>query len=303
MTISQISSVSRDIRIDGYVLDASAIDRIDNVSSQALQSTSKAKHSKVVRQFRASTSDERTLTFDSKADLLSTLDAESQVIRSVFLRYESTPSNSIAMLFQSRGRIELRAKSPSPDFSFQIDRLENEIQSCDQHFSAFTKSFLYQPNLRSALFGLSILCSLILIVVIGFYIYSRNVGVNLTDASIIPSGNQYYQWVEKAIKSDTLRTKVDVLLMGQLKGFSNLNDVLHKMEISIAILSVALIILIAILMLRRYMRRLYPRTFFSFGHAKSTLARNVRRREIITIVIVLGFIVNVAAGLVIAFVL
>lgn len=135
---------------------------------------------------------------------------------------------------------------------------------------------------------------------IGYYFYAKNVGVNI-DPTIIPDGNTFYQEVEKALKSDSLSRKIDVLLISNLKDFTNVQDILERQKRYIGILLFSLtIILIAFFVLKTF-SNLYPLALYSFGRQKEFLTKLRRKRDIWEVGVLLAFIVNIIAGLVIAF--
>jgi hypothetical protein len=126
------------------------------------------------------------------------------------------------------------------------------------------------------------------------------VGVNI-DPSLIPSGNTYFQEVEQALKSDSLSRKLDVLLMAQLRSFRNVQDVLDLLEGLIVFSLIALSIIAVSMLLLRVIARLYPLSFFAFGHQREVLSKLQHKREIWGVAVLLAFIVNVIAGLLITF--
>ena len=65
----------------------------------------------------------------------------------------------------------------------------------------------------------------IILNLIGYSFYANNVGVDI-DPNIIPKGNEYYIQVENALKSDDISEKINILLLAQLKSFTNVQDIL-----------------------------------------------------------------------------
>ncbi|HEV7680766.1 MAG TPA: hypothetical protein VGO68_01490, partial [Pyrinomonadaceae bacterium] len=205
-------------------------------------------------------------------------------------------ASGINIVFEQNGEIRRSAYGREPDFQFNVDRLDTVIRECDPDYAWPIRTLVFRDFVKKLFTWLLAVVSLILLGQLAFYAYGRKVGVNV-DPAIIPSGYSYYQDVERAIKSNDTNTKLNVLLQGQVQGFENIRDILDATKWRIAFLSIALIIVAALNLIRRGIVRLYPLSCFAFGHQKQVLARLQRKRELWFIVIALGFVVNVVAGL------
>jgi hypothetical protein len=118
--------------------------------------------------------------------------------------------------------------------------------------------------------------------------------------SILPAGTAYYQRVEAAIQSDDLGEKLDVLLMGNFRGFMNVSDFFRIMRAIIVACLLAILILGAAAWISRHLKRYYPLSFFATGHQQEVLTRIEKKRDLWVTGIIIGFIVNIIAGILIA---
>jgi hypothetical protein len=202
--------------------------------------------------------------------------------------------------FRNYGKIGVSAYSNALDFQFHIDRLFREIQKCKQEYSWFVRKFIIERDLPRNVLNWLFICSFLLLFFAGYYFYALKVGVNI-DPTFIPSGNEYFQEVEQAIRSDDIARKLDVLLLSQLKGFTNVQDVLQRQQTLIIFTLIVLAIAVVLYFLARFVENLYPTAFFEFEPQKKILVDIQRKRDIVWAGIVIGFIVNVIAGLIIAF--
>ena len=228
------------------------------------------------------------------------LDAEPSQVQSISLRYVRQQL-AINIVFDQKGRITSSAFGGKPDFQFNVDRLERVIHECDPEYGWPIRLLVFRDWVKQFFSWSLAAVSLILLLLLAYYAYGRRVGVNV-DPSIIPSGNAYFQDVERAIKSNDTNTKLNVLLEGQVwaSGFENIRDILQRTKWKIALASLILVVLLILSFIRWRIVRLYPITFFAFGHHKQVLRRLQRKREIWLTAIIIAFIVNVIAGFVVA---
>ena len=108
--------------------------------------------------------------------------------------------------------------------------------------------------------------------------YAKNAGVDIADIGIVPDGNTYYKNVEDAIKDDDLNLKINTLLMGELKGFSNVTDIISRYTIYIRYVSIATIIVLLLFIVIRHISNLYPLTSFEIGDEIEKL-KKIKRKE------------------------
>jgi len=295
-----ITRISEDFDIPGYVVDSEILHRIDAIAREAVAGTEDPRMADLEVEYSVTTEAGVELKFETIDSLEARLNSEPKQLESVSLEYRVPLEVGISLVFESKGEIGLSAFGDAPDFQFNIDRLTRELRRCDQEYGWLVRTFVFPARVRMLLAMLLFPVSFYLLFHIGYYLYALNVGVNI-DPSLIPSGYTYFQEVEKALKSDSIARKLDVLLLAQLRDFKNVQDILEREERLVVLSLIALAIIVVLSALLRSIARLYPLSFFAFGRQKEVLSKLQRRREIWGVAVLLGFIVNIIAGLIVAF--
>lgn len=288
--------ISKTLELPGYILDTDILKKIHETCINIVRHKNRKK---VEQAYWIEDKGSNKIKFESFEKLLSYTSSEKTGYATINLKYVISDEVGISIEFTHKGKIELSAYGNAPDFQFNIDQLIREIQKCEQEYNSVIKNFVVKRDLSRvfliAIFGVSLL----LLYSIGYYSYAKNVGVNI-NPSVIPSGNQYYKQVEEAIQSDDISEKLNVLLTSQLKGFTNVQDILQRQQNFSVFLLITLAILTALFFLARFLNKLYPLAFFEFEPHKKTLANIYRKRDIVWVGVILGFVVNIVAGIVIA---
>lgn len=297
--IVSVTKISRSINMLGYILDANIIQKIDDISKQTLSVRENDHQTEIVYSFTSKTGG--LMKFDSIENFLSYINSECVGYLSISLQYLDLGEAGINIEFSHKGKVELSAFSGAPDFQFNIDSLIREIQKCEEEYNWFIRKFILNKDLSGILLNIIIGFSLLLLVSIGYYFYALQVGVNI-DPSVIPNGNEYYYQVEKAIKSEDINDKLNVLLIAQLKSFINVQNILQRQQQLNTILLISLAILLVLYFLSKYVSNLYPPAIFDFEPQRQTLTEIYHKRDIFWVSVIIGFIVNIVAGLLITLV-
>ncbi len=292
-----ITKVSKTLELPGYILVGNIIQKVDEIAKQAVNNQENSKVSSTAYWITSKT--DEMLKFETIDKFLNHVNSENIDFLSISLQYVILGEAGISVEFTHKGKIELSAYSDAPDFQFNIDRLIREIKKGEQEYNGFIKRFVLKGDLPRLLMTLVFSFSWLLLSSIGYYFYAQQVGVNI-DSSLIPNGNEYARQVEQAIKSNDVLEKLDVLLLAQLRGFSNVDNVLQRQQNMSAVFLVLLAITTGLYFLSRFIVKLYPLTFFEFEPQKKALSEIYRKRDIVWVGVVIGFVVNVIAGLVIA---
>ncbi|MCJ7533627.1 MAG: hypothetical protein MUO64_21705 [Anaerolineales bacterium] len=291
--------ISKTFDIEGYVIDCETLKRVDEISRQAVTSVEGSELEHLQLAYWITTADEEMVKFENIDSLVAHLESEPIEVESISLQYITRDRAGISLVFQPEGEIELSAYSNALDFQFNIDRLTREVQKSDQKYGWFVRTFIFHSRAKRILGFVVLALSWFLLLSIGYYLYALNVGVNI-DAALVPSGNSYAKEVEAAIKSEDISRKLNVLLLAQLKGFVNVRDVLRRQEQYVVFSLVVMVIALALWWAFSFVARLYPLSFFEFGGQKKILVELHRKREIWTVAVVIGLIVNVLAGVIVA---
>ena len=284
-------------KVYGFCVDRSGLARLDNCVKSVLQFQNAG--SVVQAELVLSTS-EATKTFANIDELTAALTSNKSLVKWFALRYQSQ-GDAIEVSFQMDGHIVITGYSDRDAAALKLEQIEQEARSLDQEYGPIITWFISSRNVRSVVSSIVAGACFSLLVNIVFYIYAINVGVDI-DPSVVPSGNQYFLEVEEALKSSDSSLKLDVLLRGQLKGFANVSTILQR-TLSWIVYSAAFAVAgVAGVFLLVYMKKIYPAGFLSLGSNERKLQSFVRQREILIVGIIVAFIVNIAAGLVLAFV-
>jgi hypothetical protein len=173
--------------------------------------------------------------------------------------------------------------------------------SLNQEYSWAARLIVLNPRLQRLSARLSIYALLLLAFCVTYFIYSKFVGVDV-DPRLLPQGMSYYQKVEKAIKSPDIGEKLNVLLMGRYESFTNVTDFQMKYRARIGYCVTAFILLFIFSWVSRHLVRYYPRAFVALGGQVERLKKLEKGRELWVTVVIIGFVVNLAAGVVIIFI-
>jgi len=293
------STFSREVELIGYVLDEPTLRRVDQYSRASLRQDASTEVT-VDLDCVAVMRDGATLRFKSVDALLAHFQTAKDVIKKLGLDYYSKDSGRISVFFDDDGTIRFTAHGPTPNTEFVAEGLTREIKNCDQHYHWLARFIAFSRTPQWWLTTLLIPVSFLLVVLIAYYFYASRIGVNV-DQSLLYEGNTYYQDVERAISSNSIEEKINILLKGQLKGFTNVSAVLANTQARIGTVAVVLIGMVLLLLALRSYAAAYPRAFFALGTATDQLHRLERKREIWIMGVALAFGINVAAGLFVAF--
>lgn len=244
--------------------------------------------------------EENEKLFKNTADLDRLYDNPKDKISSLTLRYEISKQSGLTIDFQDKGEIEISGYSYAIDFEYRIDQIVREINRCEQDYNWMETKFALNSKLEGILVVILAGLFMALTVLSVYLIYAKNVGVDISNVDIIPSGNEYYKNVEYAIKSDDIKTKLDTLLVGKLTGFSNVSDVISRISNYIKYSAIAAVVCFICLIIMAKISKLYPLSFFEFGSRIEELKKITRKREIWGTAVIMGFLVNISAGLLIA---
>jgi len=294
---SRTSTVSETLNLPGYLLDPDLLRQIDGVASETA-STARGVQTESSYSLKAEGRDQ--LNFKSLDSLLKHLDGDPKNIRSIQVGHATPQQAAVQVEFRSQGDVRLFAFGGAADFRFNVGRLREAIAGAEQEYSWIVKRLAFQKRTKALATVLVVLLSGALLMALAYYANARTVGVNI-DPSLIPRGNEPFKRVADALKSNDTNEKLNALLVAQLRGFANVRDVLAVVKAIIFSLLVALAVAILVLAASRVLEGLYPKAFFLFGHNVREFQRLQTRRQVWAVAVVIGFLVNVAAGIVVAF--
>ncbi len=180
-----------------------------------------------------------------------------------------------------------------------VHTLGQHLRALDQQFSGLVKTFVLRNRPRRLAIRLIALAASMLLLLLGYYLYSLNVGVDVSPDLISP-GMTYFQRVEEAIHSQDLSEKLDVLLLSQYRGFMNVTDFLQLLRSLMIACLLIVLILGSAAWISRHLKRYFPPSFFAIGHQKEQLVRIEKKRELWIAGIIVGFVVNIIAGILVA---
>jgi len=293
-----ITRISEDLEVFGYVLDRENLSRINIMATEAVKSGDERQNSAIAFSASVSCKDHREFSFNSIEQVISYLEVSTEIHVRLELNYHIKDHAAIELSFDKNGFINIIGYGAvENNFEFGVNRLKREIMACDPCYPRIIKWFTHSRALVSALTSMIVLASFYLFICAGYYIYAGSVGVNI-DPKAIPVGNEYYNDVEKALKSDSIEVKIDTLLRGELRNFTNVTDILDRQKKLVFNISIYLVFMAVVFLIRRIFRTIYPKAFFSFGPSVRTLQRLQRKREMWIVGVVVAFIVNILTGLI-----
>ncbi len=292
---SDFDHFSETIRIPGYVVDADAIRRIDDASRHAVTGGEESQSPQL--RIQAIEHDGRNV-FENIEDLIR--HSEGVQLSPTTLSFTYTSGNArLELAFDCNGDIKLTGRSSSPDIQFDVDAIKREIRECDQDIFPLVRWLVFTRFPAKLLAALIVVASVYLLIEISFYILAWNVAVDI-DPELAGSGNEYFIEVEHAIKSGDIANKLDVLLKGQLRSFTNRSTILDRTQRDIVVAVVILVIIGILIGFLRVATRLHPRSYFAIGRNAKVFEKLQRRRDIFLVGIVIAFVVNLIAGIVLA---
>ena len=297
MASRQNNEVTREFNLPGYIVEQELLEQIDQTAVAGL-----AEHGQPIdREFIVAKITKARLTFSSLDQLHTCLSDAPREIRSITMRYKAGRTSGIQIVISNDAFIRVYGFGENLDFEFNLDQVCEVIKEGQEEYSWAVRQFVFQRRYkRLSSFGLSILSGAIPILV-GFYIYAANTGVNI-DPALIPRGYESARRIAEALKSPDITKKLDALLQSQLHGFTNISVVLLFMNRLLLICIILLIVLSVFTGICKVFEGLYPRCFFLFGHNEKMWKRLETKRQVWGIAVVIGFIINIAAGAVVALV-
>jgi hypothetical protein len=290
---------SRQLSLPGFVLDESNLRGIDQSARLAVTQTDT--EARLRSQYAVSYSSDKTHNFEDINSLIERLKTVPQGVETVSLRHTSTEDSGIEVTFSRTGEVNLSGFSQSPTFQFEFDRVFESVKNTIEPYGVFIRHFAFDKRIRSLLAVAIIAASMALTVFTTFYFYAKSVGVNIEDTSMIPTGNEYAKRLAEALRSTDINKKLDALLIERLAGFENVRDVLNSLGRDIKIDLLLIAILVGFLLVRKLFIRLYPRSMFMFGSNEKRYQDLKAKRQIWGIAVGVAFVVNIVAGLIVAF--
>lgn len=284
----------------GFVLDEVALRNVDESARAAIMQASNDAHPKF--QYAVTNTSDRTLNFETIEELLARLRKAPEDIETISFRQTSSDSG-VKVAFRRVGEVQLSGFSESPEFQFEFDRVRESIVKTMEPYGRIIRYFAIRKRVGSLLVLGIVLASMVLGADTSYYFYARSVGVNIEDTSVLPTGNEYLRRAAEALKSNDPNKKLDALLMAQLEGFENVSGVLVRQARRIKIELAAIGTLLVLMLVRKLLVALYPLSVFMFGLNEKRYQRLQGKRQIWGIAIGAAFVVNLIAGLIVAFAL
>jgi hypothetical protein len=290
----------------GYVVAEDCLNQIDSISSTAVtpshdddDDTDDGPPRPTLTSYAATFTASSRIVFTSLESLLDHARKQPDELRELNLRYLCQNEAGINLAFRRNGRIELSAYSREIDFQFHLDRIRNELLALKPDYALPIRMFVFSPWARRLAFASASLLSMVVFCLLAYFLLAKQIGVNV-DPKLLTPGMGFAQDIERAIKSPDLENKLNTLLRTQLRGFSNVSDVFIRVRAQLFYATFFLCLSFIIIFILRRLRFLYPRAFFAVGRHVKSLEKLERRRDIWNLVIVVGLLVNLAAGILLA---
>jgi len=289
-------NINKEFHISGYSLESDTFKKIYNFSKEIMQSN---KGEEKFPEIIVDTEDNHSHNFKSFNEYEDSFANEAIKIKELTVKCSSIDQKYLNIHFHSDGYISLKLESLPNESQQILDKLISELNRLDPNFNFIIRFIFFSKRAESILLTLFSFISLVILYNVVYYIYASNVGINLKDPSLIPKGNEYYREVEDALKSDSLYTKIDILLKGELKNFTNVEIILDERINYIKFSLIFLVIIVIIYFIIKSVKKLYPKSFFAISPYQTKLLTSIlRKRDIWNIGVFLALIINIVAGLV-----
>lgn len=291
------SRLSREIELSAYIVDEQVLSEVEAIAAAAVGEPEGG--AEVRRHYVVSTIKRETISFASLQELNGYLDHHPEAVRSLSLNYSLKRESGLDVVFSTDGNIRISGFSSRPDFSFNVNQLYEFLLTTREDLPWAVRILVFKPHIKKTVALLLPPLSILLLALISYYLHALRVGVNI-DPALIPKGNEYYQKVAGALKSNDTNEKLNALLLVQLVGFDNVSNVLISVRSLIFWTIVAIAFLVVLAFGRKVGKHLYPSSFYMFGRNQKAYVSLQGSRQIWGVAIVVGFVVNIAAGFAVA---
>lgn len=284
--------------MDGYVLNPEHIQKIVEIidSSDLFDDDSNCSTNQELKLF-AYIEDGNIRQFMSLTELVNYPNTSPEIITG--LRIEKAEQNDckVELQLKNSGSIIIDICGPTHKIEALVHSLKQHLRALDQKYSKTIKAIIINDRPRRLATFIFVLAVISLLGLIGFYIYGLQIGVDV-DPDILPGSTAYATLVESAIQSDNINDKLNVLLIGNLRGFINVTDYFQIIKILIVGCLIVIFLLGGFIKLSKHLKTFFPLSFFAIGHQKEELLRLIKIRDTWVIAIIVGFLINIIAGII-----
>ncbi|WP_162995785.1 hypothetical protein [Janthinobacterium agaricidamnosum] len=288
------------INTRGLYLNEDILKKIDTLAKKIVLESNALPH--IESEIRASTDKGRSISAIDIPTLLKKIEGIDEKINSFSIRHETiNRKTAIQIVFDKKGEVKINAYGTQTDLEFNLQRIKMEINVCDQEYHWLIQKVTTSKFLRATPITIFFSLSMITMICIFYYFYAKSIGIDIDNTLIIHDSLQYVKDVEKAIRSDSVSEKLNAILKGELRNFSNVTEVLKDISLKIRFLSISTFIVAVALFLQYKLKKLFPIYFFEFGHQIGQYEKLVKKREIWIVGIILAFAVNIISGIFVSF--
>lgn len=292
--------VIEELAVDGYVVKPEHLQRLDStIKTCELFGDQDPNDVHCPIRYHAFIEDGSIRQFQSLDDLIDYPNTSPEIIEGLRVGRCTDDDRKVEVELSTFGEIIIDVCGPPNVVETIVHTLSRQLRALDQKYSWLVNRFVLGGRPRRLSIFLLVQVVLLLMFSIAYYVYGLKVGVDV-DPNVLPGGTAYAQRIEAAIQSDDLSEKLNVLLMGNLRGFINVSDFFQITRAIIVACLLAILILGAAVWISRHLRRYYPQSFFATGHQQEVLTRIEKKRDLWVTGIIIGFIVNIIAGILIA---
>ncbi|MBI5301870.1 MAG: hypothetical protein HY868_07020 [Chloroflexi bacterium] len=297
--VGNFTRLVEELNPDGYVVKAEHLKQLD-VAIKTCEIFENKKIGEVAEPVTYHTflSQGKLFQFHDLDQLLAYPNTPPDKIEGLKIARLSKDNRKVEIELDTSGNIIIDVCGPSNKVGGIVHAFSQHLRSLDQEYPWFAKSIILDRRPRGLITLITLLASFVLMWTIGYYLYASRVGVNI-NPDLLP-GMTYAQRIEKAIQSQDLGEKMNALLLSTLRDFTNVSDILHTVQ-TIIIVCIVLILVMAIFdRLLKHLKQYFPLAFFAIGHQQEVIARLEKTREIWIVGILVAFVVNILAGIVVA---
>jgi hypothetical protein len=247
--------------------------------------------------------EEKKTNLDELNSKYKTLKSQPKQLRlSVYEKDESADESiRVKLLIDNNGEITISGNFHPKKSDELLALIWDELLLADEEYPNYAKSIVIPRFTKRIIEVLLISVSIFLLTQIFYLSYAKRVGVDLKDTSVIQKGNEYFNLVENALKSDSSNEKLNVLLIKELRGFTNVSEIIKRTKSLISILSIGVVIIFLAYILLLLLRKRFPLVYYNLSEIHTKRYDKIQKeREIIVISILIAFVINILSGIVLS---
>lgn len=231
------------------------------------------------------------------------INSKNDEIKEIVIEYKSKSEDNVSIKINKSGSVYYSGYGDKQKVSYLLNKIANAFENYIDERSWLSNVLSYSGLLYKIISRGVVFVSLMLIASIFLYSYAKENAVDIVlDKTYLNKGNEKFIEISDAIQSNDINIKLNVLLAQHLNGFINKKDAIVLYKYWTKIFSIILIFFVlTILFIKRY-RKISPKCEFYFSHLIKKYDKYDNERRFWLGAVLVALIVNLAAGIIIAFI-